>query len=384
MTTTTSTINVAVVGLEFGSQFLPIYLEHPAVGEVGICDVRPDRLEELGEQFAIEHRYGSIDEVLVDTRWDAVHVVTPVSTHADFAVKILNAGKHCACAVPMARSEADIARILEAERSSRKNYMMMETMVFSREYMYVKELYESGQLGEVTFLRGVHIQDLAGFARYWWGYPPMHYVTHALSPLLDLVATSVERVSCLGSGALPDALRSEYGNPFPLETAQFRLARKGLAAEVTMAFFQTARPYTEGFSVYGDRRSFEWGQRDNEAQVLYEFLPLEPGHRGRQVSAKVVEAPNRVDLLPPQLARFTESTSYEPPRGRRGPFLVRDDHGSSHPHLVHEFVSSIIERRPPRVPGWRAANWTLPGIRAHESALANGAPLEVRRHLPSP
>ena len=68
----------------------------------------------------IEHRYLSIEELLADARWDAVHLVTPVSTHADFAVKVLNAGKHCACAVPMARTEADIHRVLEAERSSRK------------------------------------------------------------------------------------------------------------------------------------------------------------------------------------------------------------------------------------------------------------------------
>lgn len=375
------TVNVAVVGLEFGRAFLPIYLEHPNVGEVAICDTRPERVEEVGARLGIASRYASLDAVLADDRWDAVHIVTPVRTHADFAVKVLTSGRHCACAVPMATSESDINRILDAEKSSGQHYMMMETMVFSREYLYVKELYDAGELGDATFLRGAHIQDLDGFARYWWGYPPMHYITHALSPLLDVVGTTANQVSCLGSGDLPPELRAEFGNPWPLETAHFRLAAPALAAEVTMAFFHTARPYVEGFSVYGDRRSFEWGQLGNDGHFLYEFLPLEPGRRGRQVKVTAAKAPDRAELLPKEVAIFTETVDYTPRNGG-GSVVVANGHGSSHPHLVHEFVSSIVEDRPPRVAGWVAANWTLPGIRAHDSAMAGGAVLDVPSYAP--
>jgi predicted dehydrogenase len=261
--------------------------------------------------------------------------------------------------------------ILEAERRSGKRYMMMETMVFSREFLYVKELVESGELGELTFLRGVHIQDLEGFARYWWGYPPMHYITHAISPLIAIAGAPASLVSCFGSGRHTDEMRAVYGNPFPLETAHFRFAGTDLAAEVTVAFNNTARPYTEGFSVYGERRSFEWGQRGNDVQLVYEFLPHEPGRRGRSVATKALEAPNRPELLPRSLVAFTETTSYTAPGGRTS-VTVRNDHGSSHPHLVHEFITSIAEDRPSRVPGWLSANFTSPGIAAHRSALAGG------------
>ena len=100
------------------------------------------------------------------------------------------------------------------------------------------------------------------------------------------------------------------------------------------------------------------------------------------MEAKVVEAPDRADLLPKQLAPFTETAEYRPAGG--GSFLVRNEHGSSHPHLVHDFISSIVEDRPPRVPGWLAANWTLPGIIAHASALAQGAVLDVAEHRAQP
>lgn len=47
-------------------------------------------------------------------------------------------------------------------------------------------------------------------------------------------------------------------------------------------------------------------------------------------------------------------------------------HHGSHPHLVHEFVSSIIENREPIIDVYTAANWTAAGICAHESAMNGG------------
>jgi len=47
-------------------------------------------------------------------------------------------------------------------------------------------------------------------------------------------------------------------------------------------------------------------------------------------------------------------------------------HGGSHPHLVHEFVSSIVEARPSFPDVYQSTNWTCAGICAHESAMRNG------------
>jgi hypothetical protein len=52
-------------------------------------------------------------------------------------------------------------------------------------------------------------------------------------------------------------------------------------------------------------------------------------------------------------------------------------HGGSHPYLVHEFVSSVVENRPPRIDAATAATWTAPGIVAHDSALRDGARLSI-------
>jgi hypothetical protein len=52
-------------------------------------------------------------------------------------------------------------------------------------------------------------------------------------------------------------------------------------------------------------------------------------------------------------------------------------HHGSHPHLVHEFVQSIMEKRAPAIDAVTAANWTAAGICAHKSAMNGGIEISI-------
>ena len=52
-------------------------------------------------------------------------------------------------------------------------------------------------------------------------------------------------------------------------------------------------------------------------------------------------------------------------------------HGGSHPHLVHEFVSSIVSHRKPLIDAVTAADWTAAGLAAHESAMNDGMEVTI-------
>jgi predicted dehydrogenase len=356
-------IRIAVVGLGFGAAFAPIYQQHPDVASVGICDPDSARLAAIGEALQIPHelRFTHLDDVLSSGAFDAVHLLTPVPQHAEHTLAVLRAGMHCACAVPMATTLEDLRRIVQAQRQSGKQYMMMETAVYTREFLFAQDLLVRGELGPLTFLRGTYYQDIEGaYPTYWRAQPPMHYATHALSPLLALAQTGASYVSCLGSSRLRPDIQQPGGNVFPLQTAIFQLAGTTVVAEVTRSWFQTARAYTEAFTVYGERRGFEWPQLEHEDPVLYTLEPVVEGERGRRVTAERVAMPDRADLLPPTIARFTQG-----------------GHGGSHPHLAHEFVRSIIEGRPPRISAAVAADWTAAGICAHESALRDGERIAI-------
>src|SRR6476661_7508543 len=133
----TRKINMAIVGLGFGAEFIPIYQQHPFVQMYAICQRNEAKLNAIGEAFGIEKRYSSFDELLKDTNVDAVHINTPIPEHGPQSIRALKAGKHVACTVPMATSIDDCRKIVTLAKATGKTYMMMETVVYSREYLFM-------------------------------------------------------------------------------------------------------------------------------------------------------------------------------------------------------------------------------------------------------
>ncbi|HEV7847749.1 MAG TPA: Gfo/Idh/MocA family oxidoreductase [Mycetocola sp.] len=369
-------LTVALVGLQFGAEFAPIYQAHPDVHDVVICDQDPDLLAAVGDRFGIERRLSSLDEVLASGDIDAVHLVTPVTMHGEHSIAVLEAGKHCACTIPMALDRDELQRIVDLEAERGLTYMMMETAAYTREFLYVKERIDAGDFGAISFARGAHLQDMEGWPSYWDGFPPLAHITHALGPILALLEATAAEVHCYGSGTLPQAKQERYGNPYPVETAVFRLHDTDVAVEVTRSMFSTARPYTESFSIYGDRLGFEWPQLEEERPLLFEMQDLQSG-RTRQVDATRIEVPDRADLLPEPIRKFTQAFVYED--GDHRSFTQGGGHGGSHPHLVHEFVRAVTEKRSSGISAKTAAAWTAAGLAAHESAMNGGAAVAVPR-----
>jgi predicted dehydrogenase len=374
-------MRVVVVGLEFGAEFVPIYADHPGVTSVGVADLRADLAGRVARQFSVDHVYADLDAALADPAVDAVHLVTGLTAHADQVVRALNAGKHVACTVPMALSFDDLARIVAARRAAGTTYMMMETAVYTREFLWARDLAVSGALGRVSYARGTHFQDMTGWPSYWRGLPPMYYATHAVAPILALLGTRATTVRALGGGRLDPANQGSYGDSFPVQSALVEVAGQDTVVEITRSLFQLARSYTESFSIYGDQQAIEWPQLEaTEQPVLFTLGPPGAEGRGRPVTATRVEAPDRADLLPEPIRRYTRQFTHAPGgdggEGHRS-FVQGGGHGGSHPHLVHEFVSSVRAGRPPFVDDVTAANWTATGLAAHASALRGGQRVAV-------
>jgi predicted dehydrogenase len=293
-------LNIAVVGLGFGRAFVPIYQRHPHVGRVAICEANADLLQEIGDSLGVADRFNSLEQVLHDESIDAVHLLTPVPYHVEHTLAVLRAGKHCACAVPMATELEDLRQIIGAAEDADRNYMMMETAAYSREFLFVQEMHSRGEFGNLTFLRGSHIQDLEGdYPLYWHAQPPMHYICHSIAPILALTRTRATRVVCFGAGKLRPDIQRPGGNRFPLQSALFQLEGTDVIAEVTRSWFQVARSFVESFSVYGERRSFEWPLTEDENPVVFTLEEDRPATR-RNATFQSVTIPFRPDLLPPR------------------------------------------------------------------------------------
>lgn len=359
--------NVAIIGLGFGAEFIPIYQRHPQANMYAICQRTEESLNEIGNKYKIETRYQNYEDVLNDPEVDFVHINTPIPNHAEQSIAALKAGKHVACTVPMATSVEDCETIVNLCKETGLKYMMMETVVYAREFLFAKEMYENGDLGKIQFLKASHQQDMDGWPGYWPGLPPMHYATHCVGPVLGLTKGQAEYVSCFPSGTIREEMHECYNSPFAIESTHIKFKDSDLTAYIYRSLFDVARQYRESFEVYGDKKAMEWPLIEGEPLVLHTAKKPEP-----EIPEKV-ECPDYAHLLPDEIAPFTTGGVYGGEDGEEHlSFTQGAGHGGSHPHLVHEFLTALAENRDPFPNAVQSANWTCTGIIAHESALAGG------------
>jgi predicted dehydrogenase len=359
-------LNIAVVGLGFGAEFIPIWQRHPQTCCYAICQRNEKKLKSIGDAFNVEVRYTEFNELLKDPNVDAVHINSPIPDHGWMSIAALKAGKHVACTVPMATSIEDCKKIVDLVKKTGLRYMMMETVVYAREFLYIKELHDTGALGKVQFLQASHQQDMDGWPNYWPGLPPMWYATHCVGPVAGLLKLTAEYVSCFGSGTIRPELVAQYNSPFAVETTHIKFKDSDLSARIYRSLFDTARQYRESIDVYGSKASVEWPLIEHEPLVLHRAKLPEPK------IPKLVRAPDYAKRLPKPIRDFTTKGVYDLAKKTHLSFTQGAGHGGSHPHLAHEFASALAENREPFPNARESANWTCVGLCAHQSALQGG------------
>lgn len=364
-------INVAIVGLGFGAEFIPIYQKHPNAEMYAICQRNEEKMNAIGDEFGIDVRYTDYDELLKDPSIDAVHINTPIPNHGEQSIKALKAGKHVACTVPMATTVEECKQIVELVKETGLTYMMMETVVYAREFLFMKELYDKGELGKIQYLKASHQQDMDGWPNYWPGLPPMHYATHCVGPVLALTKGEAEYVSCFGSGTIREELIPIYNSPFAVESTHIKFRNSDLSAHVYRSLFDVARQYRESFEVYGSKKSVEWPLIEGHPLVVHTAKKPEPE------IPEEVESPDYAKYLPEEIQRFTTKGVYDTDDNQHLSFTQGAGHGGSHPHLVHEFVNALIQEKEPYPNAQQSANITCVGILAHESALQGGKQISL-------
>jgi predicted dehydrogenase len=226
----------------------------------------------------------------------------PSRTTPRQSIQALKKGKHVACTVPMATTVEECREIVRLVQETGLTYTMMETVVYAREFLFVRDLYLKGDLGKIQFLQASHQQDMDGWPGYWPGLPPMYYATHCVGPCLALTRASAEYVSCFGSGRIRDEMVPCYGSPFAVETTHIKLANSDLTARIYRSLFDVARQYRESFDVYGSKQTYEWPLVEGEKPVLHTAKKPEP------------EIPQRVEGAGLRAPAARAASSASPPR----------------------------------------------------------------------
>lgn len=112
----TDTIKVAVIGAGvMGKNHLKTYKNLPNVELVGVYDIFPEAAKNAAEMFGIK-AFSSMEEVAKSV--NAVSVVTTSTTHADVGEFFLNHGIHCLIEKPLATTEDECMRLINAAKKN--------------------------------------------------------------------------------------------------------------------------------------------------------------------------------------------------------------------------------------------------------------------------
>jgi predicted dehydrogenase len=234
--------SVGVVGLGYwGPNLARNFDRLPEVELRWLCDASAEARERWGAAFPSARVTASLDDLLGDDALDAVVVATPVPTHADLAMRVLAAGKHCFVEKPLGRSEEEATAVVEAARAAGRLLMVGHLLEYHPGVERLAELVESGELGDLLYIYsnrlnlGKHRQDENAL----WSLG-----AHDVSVILRLV--DEEPVEC-------SAVGQSYVKP-DVEDVVFAFLRfeSGLTAHMHLSWLD---PHKERrFTVVGSQR----------------------------------------------------------------------------------------------------------------------------------
>jgi predicted dehydrogenase len=145
-------LRIGVAGLGYwGPNLARNFAAIPGCELAWCCDGDAAARERAAARFPSAAMAASLDELLDDPALDAVALATPVPTHADLAVRVLEAGKHCFVEKPLAQSVADAERAVAAAQASGRVLMVGHLLEYHPGVQKLKELTDSGALGDQIY-----------------------------------------------------------------------------------------------------------------------------------------------------------------------------------------------------------------------------------------
>jgi predicted dehydrogenase len=149
-----STLKVAVIGCGSIAKYrhLPEYNASNQVEIVAVCDIVPERAEQMAEEYRAL-AFTDYKEVLKLEELDAISVCLPNYLHAPVSIDALNAGLHVLCEKPMATSKEEAEMMIASAKANDKKLMIAHNQRFVASHQSAKEIIDSGKLGKIYSFR---------------------------------------------------------------------------------------------------------------------------------------------------------------------------------------------------------------------------------------
>jgi predicted dehydrogenase len=251
-----SPVRVGVVGLGYWGPNLARNFDALTGAELTwICDGDPERLERGRGMFPGARASGDLGDLLGADDLDAVVIATPVPTHADLAVSVLRAGKHCFVEKPLAQSVEKAEEAAAAARESGRILMVGHLLEYHPGVEKLKEIAGAGDLGEIHYIYShrLNLGQLRADENALWSLG-----AHDVSVVMRLADEEPVEAHAWGES---------YMRP-GIEDVVFAYLRfpSGLAAHLHLSWLD---PHKERrFTVVGSKRMATFDDMDFEQKVM--------------------------------------------------------------------------------------------------------------------
>ncbi len=194
-------LKIAVIGTgNIAESHIAAYLKNPNVELYAFCDIRENRLKEMGEKYGVTRLYTDKDVMLQELpEIDAVSVCTWNSQHAPCTIAALNAGKHVLCEKPMATSAAEALEMKQAAEKAGKLLMVGFVRRYGNDCAVLKDFIHDDYFGNIYYAKATYLRR-NGSPGGWFGDKSCS----AGGPLIDLGVHVI------------DLTRYLLGNPKPV------------------------------------------------------------------------------------------------------------------------------------------------------------------------
>jgi predicted dehydrogenase len=148
-------IRVGVAGLGYWGPNLARNLAAIPGCELSVlCDPSEQARGRAAQRFPAARVTADVEELLGDEELDAIVLATPVPTHAELAISVLEAGKHCFVEKPLASLAYDAERVVAAAERAGRTLMVGHLLEYHPAVVRLKELLDEGELGDLHYMYG--------------------------------------------------------------------------------------------------------------------------------------------------------------------------------------------------------------------------------------
>jgi len=153
-----SKISIGVIGYGYwGPNLVRNFVEAPGSQVRAVSDLRSERLKLVAERYPNIYTTVNHRELIDDPGIDAIAIATPVSTHFELAMQVLQAGKHVLVEKPLTATVEQGEQLLEEAARRHCTLMVDHTFLYSGAVRKVKELVDGGKLGKLYYYDSVRV-----------------------------------------------------------------------------------------------------------------------------------------------------------------------------------------------------------------------------------